>query len=240
MSIDPKLANVAALLADPTRARLVLALADGRAHTAKELAFLAGVSAATTSAHLARLLDMKLVAVTPRGRFRYYRIASASVSRMIEAIGSVAADLAPASRLARGDQALRAARTCYDHIAGRLGVSIAESLQARGGLILTDEAGEVTPSGVSLLETMGIDVDGLRKHRRVFCRPCLDWTERRNHIAGAVGAALCTRFLSLNWIDRLPDTRAVAISKDGRSGFREVFGIDVAALAEPTGLSGTS
>ena len=231
MSIDPKLANVAALLADPTRSRLLLALADGRAHTAKELAFLAGVSASTASAHLVRLLDMKLVAVTPRGRFRYYRIASDSVCRMIEAVGSVAADVAPIRSTAKGDRALRIARTCYDHIAGRLGVSIAESLKASGGLILTDEAGEVTPRGAASLKTIGLDLDGLRQQRRVFCRPCLDWTERRNHIAGAVGAGICDRLLSLNWIARLPDTRAVAISTDGRTGLREVFGIDTEALA---------
>ena len=224
------------MLADPTRARLLVALMDGRDHPAKELAFLAGVSAPTASAHLARLLDMRLVTVSTRGRYRDYRIASEPVSRMIEAVGAVAAEVAPPPRrLKPRDEALRAARLCYDHLAGRLGVALTDSLQAAGNLILTDEGGEMTPAGDRFLTGFGVDLAGARRARRIFCRPCLDWTERRSHLAGAVGAALAARLLALGWVERLPDTRALTITDAGRGGFARTFGLD---SSHPTGAAG--
>jgi DNA-binding transcriptional ArsR family regulator len=200
---------------------------DGRAHPAKELAFLAGISAPTTSAHLAKLLDMRLVAVAARGRYRDYRIASESVCRMIEAVGAVATEVAtPPRRLKPRDEALRAARLCYDHLAGRLGVALADSMQAAGNLVLTDEGGELTLAGERFLTGFGVDLAGARRTRRIFCRPCLDWTERRSHLAGAVGAALSARLLALGWVERLSDTRALAITTAGRDGFARTFGLD--------------
>jgi DNA-binding transcriptional ArsR family regulator len=232
MTVDPKLAEVAAMLADPTRARLLVALMDGRAHPAKELAFLAGVSASTASAHLKRLLDMRLVAVSARGRYRDYRIASEPVCRMIEAVGAVAAEVTtPRRRLRSGDEALRAARLCYDHIAGRLGVALADALQDAGNLVLTDEGGEVTPAGDRFLAGFGVDLAGARRARRIFCRPCLDWTERRSHLAGAVGAALSARLLALGWVARMPDTRALTIAGSGREGLTRTFGLDLSHIA---------
>ena len=145
MAADVKLAHIASLLADPTRARIVMALMDGRARTAKELAFLSGVSAATASAHLAKLVGTRLVQVSPQGRHRYHRIASPLVAEMVEAIGAVAGETLRADPV-RGpaDAAMLTARTCYDHLAGRLGVAIADALQEAGHVALTGDGGEVT------------------------------------------------------------------------------------------------
>lgn len=231
MAADMKLAEIAAMLADPSRARLLLAMMDGRSHTAKELAYLAGISPATASAHLGKLLGLGLIAVTPSGRHRYYRIGSEAVCRMIEAVGAVAAEAtAPPVRLLRADRELRLARTCYDHIAGQVGVLIAEHLQETGGVILSDEGGEITPAGEAIFADLDIDLSELKQARRIFCRPCLDWTERRNHLAGAVGAALCTRLFELGWITRMRDTRALTIPAAGRAGLARLFRIDVDEL----------
>jgi DNA-binding transcriptional ArsR family regulator len=221
---DPRLAEVAALVGDPARANMLCALLDGRALTAGELAYAAGVSPQTTSGHLAKLTAAKLLALEKQGRHRYYRLAGPLIGRMLEGIMAVAADgpprYRPASKL---DAALRAARTCYDHFAGRLGVGLADALMARGHVVLGDEGGEVTAAGMEFLAQLGLDLDGLRRRRRIFCRPCLDWTERRPHIAGAVGAALAARCFDLRWFERQRDSRALVITAAGRRGLAENF-----------------
>jgi DNA-binding transcriptional ArsR family regulator len=166
MSADVKLAHVASLLADPARARIVLALMDGRARTAKELAFLAGIGAPTASTHLARLRDLGLIAVTPQGRHRYHRIASPLVAEMVEAISAVAGGLEPvARRPAPGKPQLRFARTCYDHLAGRLGVAIADRLRADGLVIL--EYIPITSRSFGASTGDGLRRSGRRRPRRV-------------------------------------------------------------------------
>jgi DNA-binding transcriptional ArsR family regulator len=233
MSPETELAALAAAVGDPARSRMLLVLMDGRARTAKELAYLARVSASTASGHLAQLLAGRLVTVAPQGRHRYYRLASEQVGRMIEAMSLVAADDRPPGpgRPWPHGEALRTARTCYDHLAGRLGVALAEALQGRGHVVLADGAGEVTPSGHAFLEAFGCDLDG-RAGRRPVCRPCLDWSERRDHLAGQVGAALCARCLELAWVARERDGRALLITPAGRRGFEETFGIRCEALAD--------
>ncbi|HEX2939948.1 MAG TPA: helix-turn-helix transcriptional regulator [Rhodopila sp.] len=222
MSDFSRMANVAALLGEPTRANMLVALLDGRALTAKELAFAAHITAPTASEHLGRLTEAELLTVEKQGRHRYFRLASPLVAQMMEAVMAVAGpEPRPAPRW-RGGEALRTARTCYDHLAGRLGVALADSLLAAGHVTLTDDGGEVTPSGRAFLANFGAEPE---PGKRVFCRPCLDWSERRPHIAGRLGAALATRCLTLGWVTRLPDTRAVAISSAGASGFAKVFGI---------------
>ena len=172
MSAEVKLAHIASLLADPARARIVLALMDGRARTAKELAFLAGVGAPTASTHLAKLRDLGLIAMTLQGRHRYHRIASPLVAEMVEAISAVAGKLElPDRRPVHGKAQLRVARTCYDHLAGRLSVAIADRLQDIGLVVLGDDGGEVTSDGMSFLVARGFLSEHPKGSRRLFCRP---------------------------------------------------------------------
>ena len=228
MTSEPNLAWIASVVGDPARLSILLALMDGRARTAKELAFLARVAAPTASGHLAKLLDSRLVAVDPQGRHRYYRIASLLVAEMVEAMSVVAGDTARADpRLARVDPALAAARTCYNHLAGRLGVALADALQRRGDLVFADGVGEVTAQGQAFFKDIGVDARSSGSRGRVFCKPCLDWTERRHHLAGTLGSALCEHCLGSGWLQRSRDSRALTITADGRAAFASLFGIDM-------------
>ena len=223
MSDITRMATVAALLGDPARANMLAALLDGRALTAKELAFAAHVTPQTASGHLAQLTDASLLSGEKQGRHRYFRLASPLVGQMLESVMAVAG---PEPRLVawRGGEALRTARTCYDHLAGRLAVALADSLTAAGHLALSLDGGEVTDTGLAFLRDFGAEPDA---GRRVFCRPCLDWSERRPHIAGRLGAALAARCLALRWIERQRDSRAVTITAAGIEGFAGTFGIEV-------------
>jgi DNA-binding transcriptional ArsR family regulator len=232
MTDGPNIAEVAALVGEPARANMRTALMDGRALTAKELAFVAGVSPQTTSGHLARLAGANLLTCIRQGRHRYYRVASPLVAHMLESISLVAAIEAPPRRRPRSprDDALRLARTCYDHLAGRLGVAIADALVARGAVVLGDDGGELTADGAAFLtDGLGIDLATFPR-RRTFCRPCLDWSERRPHLAGVVGAALADSCFSRAWIERVRDSRAVNITPRGRIALRELLRIDVSDL----------
>lgn len=223
--------EVAALLGDTARATMLAALMSGRALTATELAFQARISRSTASAHLLRLLDARLISVTPRGRFRYYQITSPLVARMLEGMSAVAALQLPPRHRPRSlrDQALCFARSCYDHMAGRLGVAIADALVARDLVQLGADGGVVTSAGHEFFCAFGADIDPGRS-RRVFCRACLDWSERRYHMAGLVGAELQRRFLNLGWITRSDDSRALTLTAAGMVGLQRDFGLDAAAL----------
>jgi DNA-binding transcriptional ArsR family regulator len=232
MTDGPNIAEVAALVGDPARANMLVALMDGRALTAKELAFAASVSPQTASGHLAKLADGRLLTCVRQGRHRYYRVASPLVARMLESITLVAAIEAPPRHRPHSprDDALRLARTCYDHLAGRLGVAIADALVVRGAVILSDDGGEVTADGAAFLaDRLALDLARMPR-RRAFCRPCLDWSERRFHLAGAVGAALADRCFALGWGERLRGSRAVAITARGQVALRELFRIDAERL----------
>jgi DNA-binding transcriptional ArsR family regulator len=226
----PAVAEVAALVGNPARANILMALMDGRALTASELAYAAGVSAQTTSEHLAKLREANLLALTKQGRHRYFRLGSPQIARMIEGIMAVAAD-GPARYRPRwnGDDQLRTARTCYDHIAGRLGVALTDALARGRHVVLGDDGGMVTPAGEKLLSGFGVMVDDVRQGRRTFCRTCLDWSERRPHLAGALGAALAERCFELGWVSRIAHSRALKISAKGERGLREVFAITLDA-----------
>jgi DNA-binding transcriptional ArsR family regulator len=219
------MAELGALIGDPGRASILAALVDGRALTATELAAIAGVAPQTASGHLAKLTQANLLALEKQGRHRYYRVASPLVGGMLESIMTVAAVQLPARRSPRLDDAMRTARTCYDHVAGRLGVAIADALIARGHIALADDGGEVTPAGADFLAGFGASPAKPNGSRRTFCRPCLDWSERRWHIAGAVGAALCHRCVELTWIEPGKNTRALTITAKGRRGFADTFGV---------------
>ncbi len=226
MSDVTDIAATAALLGDPARANMLTALLDGRSLTAKELAFAAHISPQTASGHLGKLTEAGFLQATPQGRHRYFRIASHSVASMVEAIISLAAETRPPARRTawKGGEALRTARTCYDHIAGRLGVAIADRMVERGHIVLAPDGGEVTLAGQEFLAGFGADPP---RGRRVFCRPCLDWSERRPHLAGRVGAAIACRCFELGWVARMRDSRAVTITPAGQAGFAETFGVAV-------------
>jgi DNA-binding transcriptional ArsR family regulator len=224
-------AEIAALSGDPARASMLHALMDGGALTASMLARVAGISPQTASGHLNRLTSVGLLSVEKQGRHRYHRLASPSVARMLESIMQVAAELEPDHARTDIDPkhvALRKARTCYDHFAGNLGVALTDGLVAQGHVELTSEAGLLTDTGVKFLEEIGLDVGPMmapstRRSRRVLCRPCFDWSERRADLGGAVGAAIIVHSLHQGWIRRLEGTRALLITPNGRRVYRETF-----------------
>jgi DNA-binding transcriptional ArsR family regulator len=228
---EPYFAGVASLMGDPARANILAALMDGRALTAKELALIAGVSAPTTSGHLAKLVDGGLLDVVEQGRYRYFRLANSLVACAIEGMMALSGERQPRRRLSpsRGGEALRVARTCYDHLAGKLGVAVMDRLLAQGHLHPTPADFQVSRRGQEFFDALGIDVEKVVRQRRGFARPCLDWSERRPHLAGALGAAVGSRCFELGWIERQREGRAVTITAAGRRGFRENFGIELLA-----------
>ncbi|MFI5909009.1 ArsR/SmtB family transcription factor [Dactylosporangium sp. NPDC051541] len=223
------LASLAMLLADETRAAMCLALLDGRAWTAGELAAHAGVARSTATEHLDRLVGGGLLAEERQGRHRYVRLADASVAHLIEDLSARLPPRPPAPRNLRqatAAAAMKRARTCYDHLAGELGVAVADAMTARG--LLNQRSGfALTDAGLAWLTAeAGVDAARLQGRRRPLARGCLDWTERRPHLAGVAGAQLCARFLERRWVVRIGSTRAVKVTPEGRSGLRALLGID--------------
>jgi DNA-binding transcriptional ArsR family regulator len=226
--------EIAALAGDPGRASMLHAMLDGRALTASELAKVAGITPQTASGHLARLTSVGLVTVEKQGRHRYHRLASPAVAQMMEGIMQVACDLAHNRNSVSVDPkeaALRAARICYDHLAGQLGVALADALVGAEYAELSPEGGLLTRRGLQFLSRIGVKtvvvtVNGTPS-KRILCRPCLDWTERRTHIGGAIGAAMCSHSLERGWLCRSEHSRAVLVTPRGRLAFRQYFGIQL-------------
>src|SRR4051794_36470394 len=218
MVVDANLVEVAALVGDTARATMLAALMGGQALTATELAYLARVSRPTASEHLRKLVDARLLGVCRQGRFSYYRIASPLVASMLESIKAVAALEVPPRYQPRSlrDDALRFGRTCYNHLAGQLGVAIADALAANGHIVLADDGGEVTQEGERVLMRFGVNLAPRGRSTKMFCRPCLDWSERRYHLAGHVGSEICRCCFELGWLARVRDTRAVKVMASGR------------------------
>jgi DNA-binding transcriptional ArsR family regulator len=221
------LVEVAALVGDTARATILAALMSGQALTGSELAYIARISRPTASEHLAKLSEARLIASIKQGRFRYYRIASPLVATMLESIIAVAAIEVPARHqpCSAQEEALRFARTCYDHLAGHLGVAIADALVADGHIVLGEDGGEVTDGGRRFLAAFGADLTSGSKSKRIFCKPCLDWSERRYHLAGWVGAEICRCCVDSGWIVRERETRAVRLTSVGQAGLSALFGI---------------
>lgn len=232
-SYGSDIAPVAALLADRTRASMLTALLDGRPLAAGELARAAGVGAATASSHLAKLLAGDLVSVIRQGRHRYYRLKGAEVAAVIEALSVISPDVEVRGlRQSRQASCLREARTCYDHLAGRAAAALFAALLEQRLLEPIDGgdggprrgAYEVTDCGVRRLGLVGVDVAVLRRARRTFAGHCLDWTERRPHLSGALGAALADRLIVDGWFQRTTVRRALVVTEKGRTRLADVFG----------------
>jgi DNA-binding transcriptional ArsR family regulator len=208
------LASTAALIADPARAAMLTALLDGAVRSAGELAIVAGISAHSASMHLAQLLQGGFVKVSRDGRYRHYCLAGARIAQAVESLGSISTP--QAYRPSGASQALCYARTCYDHLAGNLAVRLTAALERKRFIVAQGEREyELTAGGERFLRGWGIDVDELRRSRRNFARRCLDWTERREHLAGAVGAAICQKLMEFRWITRGQRSRAVHLSRTG-------------------------
>lgn len=212
MNAENNLAAIAALLGEESRAAMLAALVDGRALTARELAIGAGITPQTASFHLGKLCAGGVLAMLRQGRHNYYRIAGPEIAAAIQALRVIAPDAAP--RPVKLDD-VRLARTCYKHLAGRLGVAVAEALEARELLWRDGDDFALTEAGEDFFTDLGIAPDNLRSGRRQFARQCLDWSERRPHLGGALGAALLDQFLARKWLQPVPGSRAVRLTKAG-------------------------
>jgi DNA-binding transcriptional ArsR family regulator len=225
MRDGPNITNIAAMIGDHARAEVLTVLMSGMALTATELADAAGVTRQTISAHLAKLQDAGLLSVEAQGRHRYFRIADAEVAQLLESLMGVAFGTgAVRVRSSPREPALRKARVCYDHLAGELGVLVYESLARRGAFALGADGIALTDTGHDALRALGIDTGALPASRRPFCRTCLDWSERRHHLAGQLGTALLDRFQQLGWARRVPDSRVLAFTPDGETKLRAWLG----------------
>jgi DNA-binding transcriptional ArsR family regulator len=225
MKAGPDIAMVASLVGDPARANMLTALSAGQALTAGELAREAGVTAQTASSHLAKMSAGGLVEGRKQGRHIYYALSGPDVAGVLEAITGLA-ERTGHTRVRTGpkEPALRRARVCYDHLAGDLGVAMLDSLTHRGLIVGAGETLVLTQDGETFMTALGLDVGALSGLRRPLCKGCLDWSVRRSHLAGALGAALLQRFYSLGWAAREPQSRVVSFSQRGLDAFREIFG----------------
>lgn len=222
MKDGPNIIGVAALIGDPARAEVLTALMSGMALTATELADIAGVTRQTISSHLAKLVEAKLLAVAAQGRHRYFRLADDDVAQLLESLMGVAfRSGALRLRSSPREPALRKARVCYDHLAGELGVLVYESLAGRGAFSLDAEGIGLSADGARIVRQLGIDPVAHGGKRRSLCRTCLDWSERRDHLAGVLGSTLLARFETLGWANRARDSRVVAFTAAGEGSLRE-------------------
>lgn len=227
MTTSSAIAPVAALIGHPTRAVILSELLGGRALTATELAARAGVAPSTASDHLAQLVSSGLLDLERQGRHRYYRLAHPDVARLLETLSAYAPNTTTQDHATSIPHDLRFARTCYDHLAGELGVTIRDGLIGQGLIVEAGAEHRITPEGKRWFAAFGVDTDAARQARRSFARRCLDWSERRPHLAGALGTALLHRLQERRWIVRLPGERTVIVTPDGRHGLRRELGIEL-------------
>jgi len=226
MKEGPDIARVAALIGDPARANMLVALMSGKALTATELAQESGVTLQTASSHLSKLSEGGLIELRKQGRHKYFSLAKDDVAHLLENLMGIAASAGHLrTRTGPKDDALRKARVCYNHLAGDMGTQMYDSL-VRNGYLYLDETGiDLSRHGETLMRRLGIDVDNLRSKRAPLCRECLDWSERRSHLAGSLGRALLSRFESLGWAKRDKNSRAVRFTGHGETHFRDTFEI---------------
>ncbi|MGE0047577.1 MAG: ArsR/SmtB family transcription factor [Acidithiobacillus sp.] len=221
-------ARIAGLLGSPTRMGIVYALIGGEALPAGELAYRTGVTPQTASHHLARMVEAKLLAVEQCLRYRYYRIAGPEVAEILENLLALSTQPCIRDRPDRTSiERLHRARTCYDHLAGKIAVDLANAMMGKGWLVLQDRDFQVTDGGEKELAKFGLDVPMLHRQQRLFARRCIDWSERRPHIGGALGSALLQAFEQLGWIRRKSGDRKIWTTSEGQRGFWLTFGVEV-------------
>jgi DNA-binding transcriptional ArsR family regulator len=227
MNVVYPIASVAELMGEPARAAILVALLDGRALPAGELALISGLSAQSASGHLSKLVDGGLLSVQSEGRHRYYKIASPDVGHALEALGAISTAPRKAPPLASREMTeMRQARTCYDHLAGWLAVELTNALETSKVIQSCGERDyELGSKGEAWFAELGVQMAPLKTARRSFARKCLDWTERKPHLAGVLGAALCSRLVALGWVARRPKTRALRVTQRGERELQERFGI---------------
>lgn len=228
MNAVPDIASVASLIGEPSRVAMLISLLGGKSLPASELARIARITPQTASSHLAKLMEGGLIVHEANGRHRYYRLANAEVAQAIESLQAIASPK-PVRSLRESDQlrAMRFARTCYDHLAGEVGVALTERMLALEWIEKRDQDFVLREAGKEKLLSLGVNVEQPAKSRRSYARQCLDWSERRHHLAGSLGAALTRRLLELGWIERYQDHRAVRITDAGYKGFAEEFGLAI-------------
>lgn len=223
MKEGPDIAHIAALIGDPARANMLTALMSGKALTVSELAEEAGVTLQTASSHLSKLSDGGLLRPRKQGRHKYFALAGDEVAHVLEALMGLAAGSGYLrKRTGPKDAELRQARVCYNHLAGDMGTQLFDSLMAQGHLVIDGEELELTDQGAAFAKDFKIDIDGLRAARAPVCRECLDWSERRSHLAGSLGRAFLSRFEELGWAKRDHKTRVVTFSADGADAFNKL------------------
>lgn len=224
MKEGPDIARIASLVGDPARANVLTALMGGSALTASELALEAGVTLPTASSHLGKLMDGGLLTLASQGRHRYYGLATPQVAAMLESIMGVAASVGPKrTRPGPKDQAMREARVCYDHLAGDHAVTMFDGFVARDIVRVDGDAIVLGNRGKGFFQAVGIDTSLLLGRRRPMCRACLDWSVRRTHLAGTLGAAILDKIVSEKWARREKDSRAVRFTPPGRTAFQKTF-----------------
>lgn len=229
MNVPPSFASIGALLGVPARANILASLIDGQALTATELAISAGVSPQTTSSHLAKLVEAGLILAEKHGRHRFYRLADPYIADILEPLAElVKHQPVPERRKSRAPLDLCPARLCYDHLAGKVGVQVADGLMEKDYLVSMGRDYRVTDGGSAFFGEIGVDLAALAQTRRVFARQCLDWSERRSHLGGALGAAVCERFLKEGWIKRTRVPRQIAVLDAGRSALKKLLNIEIA------------
>jgi DNA-binding transcriptional ArsR family regulator len=223
-----QMARVGAMVGEPARAAMLLALMDGRALTANELAAAAHITPATASRHLSLLVEGGLLRVNAQGRHRYHQLASAEVARVLESMMQLAATQQPPTPVVTGprDATMRFARTCYDHLAGRLAVAVADHLIEQRAIVVEDDTAALTDRADAAFAALGfVPADGVGPGARLACRPCLDWGERRVHLAGRLGTMLCSHCLERGWLLRKPKSRALELTGAGAAAFRHWLGV---------------
>ncbi|MBO9631522.1 MAG: helix-turn-helix transcriptional regulator [Chitinophagaceae bacterium] len=230
MEVQESFKQIASLIGEPARSTMLWCLLEGRAMTATELAFAADVSAQSASMHLSKLMQASLLKQEKQGRHKYYKLAKPEVAYVIESIASLLPEKKENRKVPDHNSGVRFCRTCYDHLAGKVGVSITEQLLRKGYLLYSETDYSIPAKGSKWFHALGIDIEALRSQRRAFARPCLDWSERRHHLAGSLGSALLNMMLEKDWMRRKKQSREIILTSEGTRKLYELLKLDIPNL----------